>query len=393
MIGITKLYCGQVTPGDALRYGREARDLPANLLQFAKDKKPVVVWNSTRTCNLRCMHCYSDSDSTKYTGELTTAEAETFIRDLGKFGAPVLLFSGGEPLLREDLYHLGELAKSCGIRPVISTNGTHINGEAAGKIKKSGFEYVGISLDGIGPVNDKFRGKEGAFERAKEGFRNCVKAGQKVGLRLTLTKHNVEELPEIFDFIEKENIERACFYHLVYSGRGRGMKESDLSLAGTREAIDFILKKTREFHERGLKKDILTVDNHADGVYLYMKLKEEDPKRAEEVLQLLRWNGGNSSGIGIGCVDTQGYVHADQFLGITFGNVKERPFSEIWTDISNPAMAGLKDRKGLLKGRCGKCQWQDICNGNFRARALAVYNDLWAEDPACYLTDEEIGMA
>ncbi|MBI3990542.1 MAG: radical SAM protein [Candidatus Omnitrophica bacterium] len=393
MIGITKLYCGQVTPGDTLRYGRKSKELPANLLQFASDKKPVVVWNTTRTCNLRCIHCYSDSDNKKYSGELTTEQGEAFIRDLGKFGAPVLLFSGGEPLLREDLFHLGELAKTLGIRPVISTNGTLITEEAAKKIRKTGFEYVGISLDGIGAVNDKFRGKEGAFERAREGYRNCIKAGQKVGLRLTLTKHNVGELPEIFEFIEEEKIERACFYHLVYSGRGRGMKESDLSLVETRKAIDFILEKTKELHARGLNKDILTVDNHADGVYLYLKLKKEDPKRAEEVLQLLRWNGGNSSGIGIGCVDTQGNVHADQFLGITFGNVKERPFSEIWADIRNPVMAGLKDRRKLLKGRCGKCQWQDICNGNFRARALAVYNDLWAEDPACYLTDEEIGMA
>ncbi|MDO8683107.1 MAG: radical SAM protein [Armatimonadota bacterium] len=396
MIGITKLYCGTATPGDALRYGRESAKMPAHLLQYSKDKKPVVVWNVSRRCNLKCVHCYSDSDNVGYENELTTQEAKAMVEDLGDFGAPVLLFSGGEPLMREDIFELAELAKSRGIRPVISTNGTLITPKMAKRIRETDFGYVGISLDGIGDVNDKFRGKPGAFEAAMRGFRNCVEVGQKVGLRLTMTRRNYKDLNAIFDFIEQENIPRACFYHLVYTGRGSEMQRDDLTHEESRNALDLIMDRTMDFHRRGLDKDILTVDNHCDGPYLYMRLLKEQPERAEEVMQLLQWNGGNSSGVGIGCIDNQGNVHADQFSwNHSFGNIRERKFSEIWMDTSDPIMAGLKDRKPLLKGRCAQtnCKWIDICNGNFRARAKAVYDDIWAQDPACYLTDEEIAKS
>lgn len=225
------------------------------------------------------------------------------------------------------------------------------------------------------------------------GIRNCVAVGQRVGLRLTLTRRNVEDLPAIFDLIEEEGIDRACFYHLVYSGRGRRIGKYDLSHQETRDAVDYIFRRAVAFHERGLEKEILTVDNHADAPYLYLwALREQGPERAEEVWELLRANGGNNSGIAIGHVDNQGNVHPDQFTwSATLGNVRQRPFSAVWQDTSDPLMAGLKDRKPLLKGRCGSCRFLDLCNGNFRARALFATGDFWGEDPACYLTDEEIG--
>ncbi len=394
MIGITKLYCGTATTGDALRYGRESGKMPAHLLQYSQDKKPVVVWNMSRRCNLKCVHCYSNSENIDYEGELTTGEALEMIADLGQFGAPVLLFSGGEPLMRQDIFELAEFAVKCGIRPVISTNGTLITPQMAKKIKETGFGYVGISLDGIGDINDKFRGVTGAFEAAMRGFRSCVEVGQKVGLRLTMTRRNYNDLDAIFDFIEEEEIPRACFYHLVYTGRGSGMVKDDLTHEESRKALDLIMDRTMDFHRRGLNKDILTVDNHCDGPYLYMRMLREKSERADEVMQLLKWNGGNQSGVGIGCIDNCGNVHADQFWqDHTFGNVRDRKFSEIWTDTSDPVMAGLKNRKPLLKGRCSQtnCRWLDVCNGNFRSRAIAVHDDIWQEDPACYLTDEEIG--
>ena len=393
MIGITKLLCGTASAGDVLRYGRDSSRMPHHLIQYSQDKRPVVVWNMTRRCNLHCIHCYSDSENRDYLGELTTEEAKALIEDLAEFKSPVLLFSGGEPLLRQDLFELGRFAVERGIRAVISTNGTLITPEVARRIKETGFGYVGISLDGIGESNDRFRGHKGAFEEAIRGFRACVEAGQRVGLRLTLTRRNFRDLDAIFDIIEEERIDRACFYHLVYTGRGSDMLKDDLTHQETREAVDLIMERTRDFHRRGLEKDILTVDNHADGVYLYLRLREEDPGRAEEVYELLKWNGGNSSGIGIGAVDNLGNVHPDQFWHhYSLGNVRERKFSEIWQDTSDPIMKGLKDRKGLLKGRCGLCRWLEICNGNFRVRAEVVYLDTWAEDPACYLTDEEIGV-
>jgi radical SAM protein with 4Fe4S-binding SPASM domain len=385
MISITKLYCDKSTWGDTLRY-----ETP-----FA-ERKPIVVWNSTRRCNLNCVHCYSQSCNEDYEGELSNEEARAMIRDLAAFKAPVLLFSGGEPLVRSDMYELGAYALELGMRPVISTNGTLITKSAAAKIKEIGFGYVGISLDGVGETNDTFRGVKGAFDAALKGFENCLSIGQKVGLRLTLTKGNVQDLPAIFDLIEEMGIPRACFYHLVYTGRGAGIVEDDLSAEETRAAFELILDRSMDLHRRGIDKDILMVDNHCDGVYLYMRLLKEDPERAKAVYKLLEMNGGNASGVAIADVDNLGNVHADQFWQThTFGNVRERPFSEIWTDTSDPIMAGLKNRKPLLKGRCAQtnCKWIDVCNGNFRARAVAVYDDPWMQDPACYLTDEEIAKS
>jgi 12,18-didecarboxysiroheme deacetylase len=393
MIGVTKLLCGKVTPSDALRYGRRTDRSPSHLLQFTHDKKPIVVWNSTKACNLRCIHCYYTASMRPDPDQLTTDEAQAMIDDLAAFGVPVLLFSGGEPFLRDDLYELGAYAVERGLRTVISTNGTLIDRNAAARIKEAGFSYVGISLDGIGATNDKFRGMKGAFNAALNGIQACTETGVKTGLRLTLNRHNYEDLNDIFDLLEEEGIRRACFYHLVYAGRGTRIQSDDLSLEESRDAVDLIFDRTEDLAQRGVDTEILTVDNHTDGPYLLRRVQAEQPERAEEVLQLLQWNGGNSTGIGIGAVDHLGNVHADQFWQhYSFGNVRQRPFSQIWTDTSDPLMAGLKNRKPLLKGRCAACRYLDICNGNFRVRAEAVHDDVWAPDPACYLTDEEIGL-
>ncbi|MCQ4575301.1 MAG: 12,18-didecarboxysiroheme deacetylase [Candidatus Brocadiales bacterium] len=394
MIGISKLYCGTVEPSDALRYGRQSKRLPSHLLQFSSDKKPVVVWNMGQRCNLKCIHCYSQSRDIEYPGELTTEEAKAMLDDLANYGAPVILFSGGEPLMREDLLELAHHAKSKGLRAVISTNGTLITREKAKELKSVGLSYVGVSLDGMKETNDRFRAVEGAFDMAIQGIRNCMAEGIKVGLRFTINKGNAQDIPDIFELIYNEGIPRVCFYHLVYAGRGSKLIKEDLNHEETRRVVDLIMDKTREMHGRGHKLEVLTVDNHADGPYLYLRMKGENPKRAAEVYELLQMNEGNSSGKGLACISWDGAVHPDQFWRhIILGNVKDRPFSEIWDDISNPLMARLKDKKPHLKGRCAECRWLNICGGNFRARAEAYYGDMWAPDPACYLSDEEIGIA
>lgn len=393
MIGISKLYCGTVEPSDALRYKRRSAKLPSHLLQFSLDKKPVVVWNMGRRCNLKCQHCYSHSENKQYDNEMSTAQGKQFISDIAAFGSPVLLFSGGEPLMRPDLFELAEHAKSCGLRVVISTNGTLITKETAKRLKAIGLSYVGVSIDGMEETNDKFRGVEGAYAKAMQGIRNCQEVGLKVGLRFTINKQNVADVPKIFDLLESENIPRICFYHLVYAGRGSTLQEEDLSFEESRKVVDLIMDRTADLHKRGLPKEVLTVDNHADGVFVYLRLLKENPDRAAKVLELLKMNGGNSTGIGIASVNWDGEVYADQFWRHhSFGNVTERKFGDIWTDISEPLMKGLKNRRPLLKGRCEKCIWQDVCNGNFRVRAEAIHGDVWAEDPACYLTDEEISV-
>ncbi len=371
MIGISKLYCGAVEPSDALRYGRHSSKLPSHLLQFAADKKPVVVWNVTRRCNLRCVHCYAHAREEAGTDELTTAQGKVLLDDLAAFGVPVVLFSGGEPLARKDLPELAAYAVGKGMRAVISTNGTLITAAVARTLKEIGLSYVGISLDGMQAVNDRFRAVPGAFRAAMDGIRNCQAAGIKVGLRFTINRFNVQEIPGIFDLIEEMDIPRVCFYHLVYAGRGSQLVKEDLNAEETRRALDLIIDRTRRLHDQGKPKEVLTVDNHADGPYLYLRLLKEDPERAKEVLQLLEWNEGNNSGRGIGCVSWDGAVHADQFWRhYSFGNVKERPFSQIWMDTSNPLMARLKEKKKHVQGRCAECRWLDVCAGNFRVRAF-----------------------
>jgi 12,18-didecarboxysiroheme deacetylase len=392
MIGISKLYCGTVEPSDALRYGRQSSELPSHLLQFSQDKKPVVVWNVTQACNLNCIHCYARAVNHTNEREITHDQGLALIDDLASFGVPVILFSGGEPLMRPDLVELARYAVRSGMRAVISTNGTLISKDKATELREIGLSYVGVSLDGMEAVNDRFRGKRGAFRDALRGIRNCQQAGLKVGLRFTINRMNAAEIPAIFELLEKEAIPRVCFYHLVYAGRGSDLVEEDLGASETRRVVDLIIDRTKALHDRGIPTEVLTVDNHADGPYLYLRMLKERNPRAEEVLHLLKMNEGNSSGRGIGCVSWDGSVHADQFWRhYTFGNVLDKPFSEIWSDLSNPLMARLKDKQNYIKGRCATCKWLDICAGNFRVRAEAVTGDIWEADPACYLTDTEIG--
>lgn len=398
MIDVSVLYGGLETPSTPHRYGRKITqiDPPPHqrmaVAKSAKERRPIVVWNITRTCNLKCVHCYTDSEAVKYPGEIETDKAKEVLDDLAEFKVPAVLFSGGEPLVRPDLFELAAYARSLGLHVVLSTNGTLIDREKAQKLKDLQFAYVGISLDSAIPaIHDEFRGVQGAFERTMKGFRHCVDVGQKVGLRLTLTRHTAQNLDKIFDLIEREGIDRACFYHLCPAGRGKDL--GALSPEEARSAVDTIFTRTKDLNDRGKRVEILTVDNHTDGPYLYLRMLRENHPRAQQVLEMLHWNGGGrySSGVGISNIDFYGNVHADQFsMYRSFGNIKQRKFSEIWQDVSNPIMAGLKDRLHLLQGRCATCRFKSVCGGSLRARAEISTGEPWAADPGCYLSDEEI---
>ncbi|MDL2260408.1 radical SAM protein [Deltaproteobacteria bacterium OttesenSCG-928-K17] len=392
MIGISKLYCGTVEPSDVLRYGGSSQKLPSHLLQFSDDKKPVVVWNMTRACNLSCDHCYASATAGPAPDEMSLDQAENLVDQLIDFKVPVVLFSGGEPLMHPHLFRLIERTVKGGRRAVLSTNGLLIDRDKALKLKDLGLSYVGVSLDGLAEVHDKFRRKPGAFEQTVKAMAIAREAGLKVGLRFTINRGNIDDLPGIFDLMAKEGIPRVCFYHLVVSGRGAGLESATLSHAETRRAVDYIIQRTDERHQKGQPLEVLTVDNHADGPYLYLKMKAEGrDERAAQVLKLLRLNGGNSSGRGIGAVSWNGAVHPDQFWRqVNLGSVKEKPFGEIWTDPNNEFLMSLKNKKEHVTGRCRKCSFLEVCGGNLRARAEAATGEVWGVDPACYLSDEEI---
>lgn len=387
MINVTRLYCGLDQPADDLRYGQG----PGSA-RTSRQRKPIVVWNITRRCNLKCVHCYSDSDAREYPGELSYAECQAVVDDLARFAVPALLLSGGEPLMHPRFFDLAAYACQKGLRLTLSTNGTLLDGEAAARLKQLGVAYVGISLDGIGHRHDQFRGRPGAFDRAVQAFRHCKAVGQKAGLRLTLSAPTIADLDQILDFIEAEEIERVCFYHLVYSGRGRHVV--DVTHQQTREALDKIIDRAARWAAAGRPREVLTVDQPADGPYLYLRLVREGRlAQAQRALELLRWNQGGacSSGTGIGNIDSQGDVHPDQFWQtVSLGNVRQQPFSQIWSEAAHPVLQALRQPHRPLEGKCARCRFVDTCGGGFRVRAVQVYGRLWAPDPACYLTEEEI---
>ncbi|WP_456448360.1 heme d1 biosynthesis radical SAM protein NirJ [Thiolapillus sp.] len=354
---------------------------------------PVVIWNLIRRCNLTCKHCYSISADTDFPNELSTEQVFGVMDDLKQFGVPVLILSGGEPLLRPDIFDIAHRAKDMGFYTALSTNGTLIDDSNMEKIAEVGFDYLGISIDGIRETHDKFRRKEGAFDASLAALRRCHDLGIKVGLRFTMTQDNAAELPQLLQLMDDEGIDKFYFSHLNYAGRGNKNRKDDTHFKTTRWAMDLLFERTMEDVKKGRNTEFVTGNNDADGVYLLHWVKRHYPEQAEHIQARLEQWGGNSSGVNISNIDNQGRVHPDtMWWHYDLGNVKERPFSEIWQDTSDPIMAGLKQHPRPVTGRCGKCAYLHICNGNTRVRALQLTDDPWAEDPACYLSDEEIGL-
>ena len=388
LIGFTKLLCGTATISDVMRQRHGHGAMPANLLQFSSERSPVVVWNITSQCNLKCRHCYIEATEAAKDNEMTTADGMAFIDDLAEMKVPVLMFSGGEPLVRPDLFELAAYAVEKGLRIVLSTNGTLIDDFTAQLIKEAGFQYVGVSIDGCEETHDMFRGEKGAFAAAIAGIRAAKAAGNRTGVRFTLNSLNKRDLPAVLDLIEQEKIDRFCMYHLVYAGRGGDMKNLDVTLDEKSEVAQLLIDKALDFDRRGVELEILTTDNHADGLYLLDYIAKTNPARVPEVRQLLELHGGCSAGDRMADVDYLGNVHPCQFWSdLTLGNVRERKFSEIWNDLeaNDGILARLRTKPAQLNAQCGKCSQNRLCGG-CRIRA-SVDGDIWGDDPACFWTD------
>lgn len=374
MINISKLYCGLASESDHLRYERQ------------NSFGPVVAFNCTSRCNLNCLHCYSNSTADPNGNELTTAEAKQLLHQLAEANCPVVLFTGGEPLLRNDLFGLLAEAKQLPLRTVISTNGTLIDSAVAKKLAALGVSYVGISIDGDESFHDKFRQSPGCFKAALTGIENCQKAGLKTGLRFTITKQNAEQIPTVFDIAASANIRRICFYHLVKAGRAKNLDTYTLQ---TRSAVDTIIEKTEEFVQKKLVDEILTVGNHADGPYLLIRATSDEQRATAK--QLLLANGGNKTGEKIACVGWDGSVYPDQFWqNYSLGNIKDKSFRQIWNNPAEPVLNKLRNKAKFADKRCLKCKWFDLCKGNFRFLGSDPAEKNWLLEPACYLADEEI---
>ena len=354
---------------------------------------PVVIWNLVRRCNLACQHCYSISADVDFAGELTTAEIGTTMDDLKRFGVPVLILSGGEPLLHRDIFPIAHRAKALGFYVGLSTNGTLIDERNVGAIADVGFDYVGVSLDGMEETHDRFRRKAGAFAASLAGVRLARDAGLKVGLRFTLTRDNAHDLPALLALMEAERIDKFYLSHLNYGGRGNVNRATDAVFRTTREALDLLFATAWRDVTAGRPTEFVTGNNDADGVYLLQWVRQRFPDRAAHLRAKLAQWGGNASGLHVANIDNLGNVHPDTFWwDYPLGNVRTRPFSQIWQDTSDPLMAGLKASPRPVHGRCGACPQLDLCGGNTRVRAWQLTGDPWAEDPGCYLDDDELGL-
>jgi pseudo-rSAM protein/SPASM domain protein len=387
VISVSKLLYDLDAAGDGLRYGA---DSDAEQIRERRQEHPVVVWNTTKQCNLSCAHCYAGADCGSAPGELTTAEGKAMLDELAAYGVPVVLFSGGEPLVRDDLPELVAHASEAGLRPVLSTNGTLLTCERAHELRDAGLAYAGISVDGGRETNDAFRGEAGAFDAAVRGIEACLDAGLKTGLRYTVTEQTVDDIADVVDLLTDVGVDRFCFYHLAYGGRG--VPEADLTPERRREAITELVELTREYHS-GAGIETLLVGNYCDAAYLVEYAREAfGEERARRVRRYLERNGGDPAGERVADIDYLGNVHATQFWqSYSLGNVRDRPFGAIWDDESNPLLGRLRDRPASLGEQCRSCAYADICRGASRLRALTVTDDIAATDPQCYLTPAERG--
>ena len=358
-----------------------------------KPQGPVVIWNLIRRCNLTCKHCYATSADREFPGELDTRQVFEVMRNLKAFGVPVLILSGGEPLMRDDIFEISRHAKAMGFYVGLSSNGTLIDDQTIEQIAAVGYNYVGISIDGMRETHDKFRRKHGAFDAAMHGIRLCRDAGIKVGLRFTLTRDNRHDLPNLLRLMDDENIDKFYLSHLNYAGRGNKNRRDDLHHRMTREAMQLLFQTCWKDVQSGRRREFVTGNNDTDGVYLLLWTRQHLPEHAPRLERMLRQWGGNASGVNIANIDNIGNVHPDtMWWEYNLGNVKYRPFSQIWTDTSDPLMAGLKMAQRPVEGRCAACSYLGICGGNTRTRAWQLTGNFWAEDPGCYLDNEEIGV-
>ncbi|SPA43560.1 nitrite reductase heme d1 biosynthesis protein [Cupriavidus taiwanensis] len=355
---------------------------------------PVVIWNLIRRCNLNCRHCYATSADTDFKGELDTAEALNVLGQLRAARVPALILSGGEPLLRPDLYEIAGRARSLGFHLSLSSNGTLLDAGHAARLAATGFDYVGVSLDGLPATHDRFRRSDGAFAQALAGLRTARAAGLRVGVRMTLTEANATQLPELVALAEREGIDKFYLSHFNYAGRARSHRADDARHARTRAALDWLFDHVWQRARRGQAGDFVTGNNDVDGVYLLYWIASRFPHRITDMRQRLERWGGNATGVGVANIDNLGNVHPDtMWWHVTLGNVRQRPFAAIWADRADPLMAGLASSPRPLQGRCAGCAHRAICNGNTRVRAFALTGNPWAEDPGCYLSDAEIAHA
>lgn len=381
MIIFSKALADQATVWETLRASETCENLPPDLVRFSTQAKPVVMWNLTRQCNLACDHCYMDAKADGRE-ELSLDDGIRLLDDLADLKVPMIIFTGGEPLMSRNFYAYAFHAREAGLRAVISTNGTLITPEVAKLLAEARIKYVGVSIDSASPEkHDRFRGVSGAYGRAFQGIRNARDAGLKTGLRITLTRDNWQDVPALLNTALEEGIPRFCLYHLVPTGRGVRIADRDVTPEQRRSVIKFLAEAAVELKDKDI--EILTTDSPMDGAYL-LELLKDDP-RQNHVRKLLANAGGCSTGTKVANINHRGDVHPCHFMpNVIVGNVRERSFKDIWIDNPSEELKALRTMRSNLKGACGKCDYVDLCGG-CRQKAYFYCGDVLGEDPTCII--------
>ncbi|EZQ10693.1 radical SAM protein [Candidatus Acidianus copahuensis] len=344
---------------------------PGNPSGFSKVFRPVVTWNMTYKCNLNCAHCYINAGPDKE-DIVSTEEGKRIIDQIANIGSPLLIMSGGEPLMRRDFLTLAYYAKSKGLRLALSTNGTLISERIAKELKEIGFMYVGVSLDSPDPAwHDKFRGMKNAFSMTINGIRNAINAGLDVGLRFTLTRDNIDLLDDYMSLALSLGVSRITFYHISASGRGKNLKDMAYSPVQYKKFMDKLIDYAKKLKGR---VEIETTLGTFDGIYL---------AKGEEDLDFVAESGG--CGRKMISIYPDGTVYPCQFVDFSpLGNVREKDLKEIIRNIpeifTNPV--------NLINGKkCSSCKYLAWCRGGDRVRAYYWGGDLLGDDPLCPINE------
>ncbi len=337
------------------------------------------VWEMTAACNLRCIHCHASAGKTA-TDELTTAEAKKLFRELATVKEfRMMAFTGGEPLVREDLFELLAYSQALGFTNTMATNATLIDDAVARRLARYGVVIAAVSLDGFDAgTHDFVRGLPGSFEAAVRGMRSLRRAGILLHINITAMEYNLKQLEQLMALVDELGTGILLIYQLVPVGRGRAIEKAALDLGANERLIRFMVRAQRT--TRAIMEPVA-------GPQYWPFLLEQASIRNGPLLWVSETVfHGCSAGRGFVYVKPNGEVWPCPFIEKSCGTVREKPFSVIWS--TSPLLEDLRQRERRLKGRCRECRYRRLCGG-CRGRAWAVTGDYLAEDPSCFIHKNE----
>ncbi len=352
-------------------------------LNLIKPELQLVAWEITRSCNLHCAHCRASSTTGSYKGELSTQKAFTLIDQIREVGNPIIILTGGEPLVRSDVYSIAEYATVSGLRVVMGTNGTLVTPRVAARLKDAGLSRISVSLDfPSAQTQDRFRGQQGAFEAALSGIRCIRQSGMEVQVNCTLTRLNIAYLNDLLSLALNEGAVAFHPFFLVPTGRGRGLSDVELSAEEYEKALNWIYDKQLDLGDKIFFKP-------TDAPHYMRILRQRNGNQELKAPPTRAPHGrrGGADSISRGCMAGSGFcfishtgrVQGCGYLDVAAGNIQHQSFGEIWRD--SPLFQQLRDLSAL-KGKCGVCEYKRVCGG-CRARALESTGDYLAAEPYC----------